>query len=236
MWIYRKVNLTSKTWKKKSKWFGHVIDHVFHCYKLLINDFHHLPNLGLFFHTRIVQSGATKELSWDCHVDTICEKVSAGIGALRHINFFFPVATLETVYKGLVQPYFEYCFPLWDTCGKPLKDKLQRFQSRAARVLTGDSYDIRSPDFIDSLSWQTLDDWRRSAKSTVMYKIFNDHPAHGLRNSFVWRNVDQTNYHPGNTVTDLTFPEPKREFLKGNFKFSGAMLWNQLGPVSRKSR
>ena len=32
-----------------------------------------------------------------------------------------------------------------------LKDKLQRFQSRAARVLTGASYDIRSADLIDSL-------------------------------------------------------------------------------------
>ena len=37
------------------------------------------------------------------------------------------------------QPYFEYCFPLWGTCGKLLKDKLQRFQSRAAKVLTGAS-------------------------------------------------------------------------------------------------
>ena len=80
---------------------------------------------------------------------------------MRRIKKFVPVATLETVYKGLVQPYFEYCSPLWETCGKLLKDKLRRFQSRAARVLTGASYDIRSADLIDSLSWQTLDDRRR---------------------------------------------------------------------------
>ena len=42
------------------------------------------------------------------------------------------------------------------------------------------------------------------------------------------RNVDQTNYHPGNTATDLTLPKPKREFLKSSFKLSVAMLWNQL--------
>ena len=28
--------------------------------------------------------------------------------------------------------------------------------------------------------------------------------------------------------TDLTLPKPKREFLKTSFKYSGAMLWNQL--------
>ena len=61
-----------------------------------------------------------------------------------------------------------------------------------------------------------------------MYKIFNDHPAPGLRNFFVRRNVDQTNYHPGNTATDLTLPQPKREFVRISFKFSDAMLWNQL--------
>ena len=84
---------------------------------------------------------------------------------MRRIKKFVPVATLETVYKGLVQPYFENCSPLWETCGKLFKDKLRRFQSRAARVLTGASYDIRSADLIDSLSWQTLDDRRRRAKS-----------------------------------------------------------------------
>ena len=41
-------------------------------------------------------------------------------------------------------------------------------------------------------------------------------------------NVDQTNYHLRNTDTDLTLPKPKRDFLKTSFKFSGAMLWNQL--------
>ena len=66
---------------------------------------------------------------------------------MRRIKNFVPVATLETVYRGLVQPYFEYCSPLWDTCGNLLKDKLQRFQSCASRAsLRGDSYDFRSAD------------------------------------------------------------------------------------------
>ena len=103
-----------------------------------------------------------------------------------------------------------------------MKDKLQQFQSRAARVLTGASYDIRSADLIDSLSRQTLDDRRRCAKLILMYKILNDHTFPGLRNSFVRRNVDQTDNYLRNTATDLTLPKPKKEFLKRSFKFSGA--------------
>ena len=53
-----------------------------------------------------------------------------------------PINTLETVDKALVQPYCDYCSPLWDNCGK--------FQSRAARVLIGTSYDMRSADILDN--------------------------------------------------------------------------------------
>ena len=90
---------------------------------------------------------------------------------MRRIKSFVPVATLKTVYKGLVQPYFENFSPLWATCGKLLKDKLQRFKSRATRVLKGATYDIRSAGLIDSLSWQMLDDRRRCAKSMLMHTI-----------------------------------------------------------------
>ena len=132
---------------------------------------------------------------------------------MRRIKPFVPVDTLEKVYKSLVQPYLEYCSPLWDNCGKLLKDKLQRFQSRAARVLTGANYDIRSVDIIQALSWDSLDARRLRAKSTLMHKILNDDTATNLRNSFVRRNVDQTDYHLRNSATDLTLPKPKREFL-----------------------
>ena len=108
-----------------------------------------------------------------------------------------------------------------------MKD-LQRFQSRAARVLLGACYDIRSADRIDSLSWETLDDRRRYAKSILTYKILNDYTVPGLRVSFVRRNVDQVNYHLRDMATALTLHKPKREFLKQWFKFSRAMLWNEL--------
>ena len=130
------------------------------------------------------------------------------------------LCTLVCSYKSLVQSYVEYCSPLWDNCGKLLKDKLQRFQSRAVKVLTGANYDIRSLDIIQALSWDTLDARRLRAKSTLMYKILNDDTAPNLRNSFVRRNVDQTDYHLRNSATDLTLPKPKREFLKRSFKYA----------------
>ena len=50
-----------------------------------------------------------EKLSWDSRIDMICNKASAGIGAMRRIKPFVPIDTLEKAYTSLVQPYFEYC-------------------------------------------------------------------------------------------------------------------------------
>ena len=82
----------------------------------------------------------------------ICSKVSAGVGAIRRIRPFISPATLKLIYNAIVQPYFDYCSPLWDNCGIGLcKDRLQKFQNRAARVISGATYDVRSVDLLENL-------------------------------------------------------------------------------------
>jgi hypothetical protein len=76
------------------------------------------------------------ELVISLNSDLACKKASAAIDAMKRIKPFVPMHTLEFIYKSLVQPYFDYYSPLWDTCGKLLRDNLQRFQSCAARVPT----------------------------------------------------------------------------------------------------
>ena len=70
------------------------------------------------------------------------------LGALRRFKLFVPLYNLGNLYNSHAQPHFDYCYPLWDTCGKKLKDKLQKIQNRAGRVITGSSYDIRSVDVL----------------------------------------------------------------------------------------
>ena len=83
----------------------------------------------------------------------------------------------------------------------PKRDKRQRFQTRAARVILGANHGTHSVDLLNILSWDTLENRRSGAKSVLMYKILNDHTAPVLRGSFVRREIDQTNYHLRNTAT-----------------------------------
>lgn len=73
-------------------------------------------------------------------------------------GFFKTLNSKKGEYRSLIEePYFDYCSPLWDTCGKQLKDKLQKIQNRAGRVITGSSYDVRSTDVLNNLKWKTLE-------------------------------------------------------------------------------
>jgi hypothetical protein len=65
---------------------------------------------------------------------------------LRRAKQFVKRETLQFLYNYMVQPYFEYCSLVWGNCGQSLKEKLQKLQIKAARVIAGDTYDIRSKD------------------------------------------------------------------------------------------
>ena len=106
-----------------------------------------------------------ERLSWDKHIDSICAKVTAGIGAMRRVKPFVPLPTLKMLYNAIIQPYFDYCSPLWDNCGIGFKDRLQKYQNRAARVITGSTYDIRSSDLLGKLNWKSLEERRKYLKS-----------------------------------------------------------------------
>ena len=110
------------------------------------------------------------------NIEKICNKICSGIGALRIIKPFFPQSSLVTLFKSLIQPYFDYYSPLWDTCDKILKDKLQIQQNRAARVITGGRYHdrIRSSDLFEGLGWDNLHVRRAKLKSILMYKFLNE--------------------------------------------------------------
>ena len=61
-----------------------------------------------------------------------------------------------------------------------------------------------------------------------MYKILNDLSAPQLSNSFVKLNDTNINYILRNIETDLALQRPCANSLKRGFKYSGAMLWNNL--------
>ena len=78
-------------------------------------------------------------------------KVSS-IGALKRIRPFVSMHTAVEIYKGLIEPHFDYCSAVWDGLSQQLSDKLQKLQNRAARVITKSSYDASSRQLLLTFS------------------------------------------------------------------------------------
>ena len=128
---------------------------------------------------------------------------------------------LQVIYNSLVQPYFDYCSPLWDNCGVSLKQKSQKYQNRAARILTGATYDTRTADVSGTLAWETLEKRRDYLKSIFMYKILNNLAAPNLDHMFLKVRNCPISYNLRNSDMDLVLPKPKTEFKKRSFSYNG---------------
>ena len=140
-----------------------------------------------------------------------------------------PSTDVTTNLQCLIQPYFDYCSPLWDTCNKTLKDKLQKYQNRAARIIAGATYEIRSGDVLQALEWENLESRRIITKATLMYKISNDYSAPNLKQLLKRRNSLQTFYDLRNSQNDLDLPKLDVNSLK---KASSIVVLDS-GTVSR---
>ena len=129
-------------------------------------------------------------ISWKAYFETHIVYVKRLVlGALRRFKLFVPLYNLGNLYNSHAQPYFDYCYLLWDTCGKQLKDKLQKIQNRAGRVITGSSYDIRSVDVLIFLC-NFFFAYKNVFFSTLLSNKFNKNkvgsPVVSASGKFVW--------------------------------------------------
>ena len=112
--------------------------------------------------------------------------------------------TAVKAYRGLVQPYFTYCCPVWDGVGLELSEKLQKLQNRAARV-TRSSYEVSSAPLLLELGWNDLAKNRVKQKAILMYKV-NNYCAHQYLQKLFTPNVSR--YDLRNSLNILSVPKP----------------------------
>jgi hypothetical protein len=174
-----------------------------------------------------------EKLLWQKQIDEITTKVSRGIGMIRRMKTYVPEETLKTVYSALIKPHFDYCNLVWDNCSKYLLEKLQKLQNRAARVITGKSYEIRSSEILKNLGWQPLLNQRKAKRAIFMYKIRDNDLPECLASMFNISN--NQNYNLRSNELDFSIPKPNTNYLKKSFSYSGAALWNDLPKCAKEA-
>ena len=176
-------------------------------------------------HTKSLGVHIDQNLSWSKHVNETAKIVSSGIGALKRLRPFICEDTAILLYRALIEPYFDYCCPVWDGLSNELADKLQKLQNRAIRVITNSDYYSSATALRGELGWDNLCTRRKKQKLKLMFKTLNDQSPEYLKGLFM---PFSTDYGLRNSENKLALPKPRTDFLKRSFCYSGAQLWNSL--------
>ena len=128
--------------------------------------------------------------------------------------------TLKLMYQNLVLPCFDYCSLVWANCSQTLKNKVQRLQNRTARVITGDSYDIRSKD---KLGWKNLEERRISQnRSKCVTKALQGKCPENINAMFIPSNIENYQLRDNNLV--LMLSKPNTNAMTRSFSYAAAKI------------
>ena len=184
-------------------------------------------------HTKSLGIHIDQNLSWSKHVNETAKIVSSGIGALKRLRPLICEDTAILLYRALIEPYFDYCCPVWDGLSNELADKLQKLQNRAIRVITKSDHYSSATALRGELGWDNLCTRRKKQKLKLMFKTLNDQSPEYLKGLFM---PFSTDYGLRNSDNKLALPKPRTDFLKRSFCYSGAQLWNSLPSNVRAMR
>ena len=111
-------------------------------------------------------------LSWKDHVSHISRQLAQKVGLLQRLSSFLPMNTLLTIYNTHVQPCFDYGLTIWGFSTAQNRYKIQKFQNRAARIITKnfDYINSRGLNLVNELKIMNLAERRNYLMSSLMYK------------------------------------------------------------------
>ena len=78
-------------------------------------------------------------VSWNPHVDQLCNTVAKNIGILYKLHFL-PQNILKMLYHSLVSPHLNYCSIVWGFTSSKNINRIHRLQKRGMRIVTNSSY------------------------------------------------------------------------------------------------
>jgi hypothetical protein len=114
----------------------------------------------------------TDKVNWSQHIDSITKKANRTLGILRRNLKISSISIKWQAYKTLGRPLVEYISPVWDPHHQTNIRKLECVHRRAARFVLSSQHNRSSVTaIIQRLCWRSLEDKRRDARLTMLYKI-----------------------------------------------------------------
>ena len=128
------------------------------------------------------------------------------------------------MYQTHIQPHFDYCAMVWGNYNRTLKEKLQKLWNEAARMITGDDYDVPSETILSKLEWKPLEERRKSQTISYMSNVLKRNCPQSISKIVPLVNNETYNLRSNDKI--LILSKPKTKVMKRSFGYVAAKTWN----------
>ena len=125
-----------------------------------------------------------------------------------------------------VLPHVDYCSVVWNHCGVVLRDRVERIQKYALRIIHGKPPRTSSEPLQRALGWTTLEKRRYKGLACLVHRCLSGEAPSFLCSKF--RPSTALGYIRTRGANKVHLPRPKMEYFQSTFTFQGALLYNQL--------
>ena len=156
-----------------------------------------------------------KELRWEQHIHSICNKVSRNLYLLFKLKPYLDTESMKTFYYAHCLSHFNYCSIVWGMSKTFYMKKLNQLHRRAAKVLNP-SENLSTDEKLSGLGFLPLRKQFIFNTLVQMFKVHIHESTPNLQSLFTQR---------GNRYI---LPKTRIDLFKSSFSFQGAIQWNSL--------
>ena len=165
-------------------------------------------------------------LTWKCHIDHLCSKVSKNIGILRKLRGKLDTETLTTLYYSFIYPYCHYCIHVWGSTYDTHLNKVFLLQKRAVRIIFGANRLAHTEPIFKSLKLLNIHKLYKYNIGLMMYKYHHKKLPH-IFDDYFTMNSDVHVYSTRQSHL-LHTPKYSTELRKRSFKCKAVTVWNDI--------
>ena len=146
------------------------------------------------------------------------------LGVLHQAHKVLPKPTCLILYTTIVLPLFDYCSPVWDSCGAGSKDYPDKLNRCAACIIEG--WSIGAEELKSTLAWPNLQVRRIYLKCLLVHKCL-----HRIAPSYLLSEFRHAHFFHGYNTRchDLLLPPfTKTAKYQGSFRINGTRTYNTI--------
>ena len=114
-----------------------------------------------------------EDLTYEVHVDKLCNKLSKRLGLLRHISPYLKKNQRIIYFSTLIKPLMMCANTVWTSCNKEVLERVLQMQKRAGRIILEAQGTSRTEALFSNLSWIPFYDEAYIKRCDLAFKRVN---------------------------------------------------------------